>query len=204
VKLVKHAIDVIEANCTGCYRCERACPTNAITMVGPRRQALAVVDNDACISCFRCIDVCPDDAMLPVERAEPRRVGTRAKSADPAALARICDDAGVDPEQIACLCSSTKNKELAAAALNGATTFESLAGATGASSGCLIYCGVPMRLILEAATHAEVDESGAKVRRYDSAQSLLSVDESAADRYPLFALRAEQARARQQRSEQPS
>jgi Fe-S-cluster-containing hydrogenase component 2 len=184
VKLVKHAIDVIEANCTGCYRCERACPTNAITMVGPRRQALAVVDNDACISCFRCIDVCPDDAMLPVERAEPRRVGTRAKLADPAALAQLCHDAGVDPEQIACLCSSTKKKELAAPAL--------------------IYCGVPMRLILQAATHAEVDESGAKMRRYNSAQSLLSVDESAADQYPIFALRTEQAQARQQRSEHPS
>jgi ferredoxin/bacterioferritin-associated ferredoxin len=196
VKLVKHSIDVIEENCTGCYRCENACPTNAITMVGPRKGAIAVVDNDACIACFRCIDVCPDDAMLSVERAEPVRIGTKARDADPVALREVCEKAGLDPEQMACLCSSTKVKELAAAALAGATTFEELARVTGAASGCLLYCSVPMRRVLRAHTGQEVDETTSKVRRYDSAQVLLDVDEDAADAYPLFALRREQSEAR--------
>jgi Fe-S-cluster-containing hydrogenase component 2 len=194
MKLVKQAIEIVDENCTGCYRCDRACPTGAITMVGPRTQEIAVVDNDRCIACFRCIDVCDDDAMLAVERDAPRKVGTNAKQADPAALAALCERAGLHPNQVACLCSSTKVKELAAAALAGASTFEELALATGAASGCLLYCGVPMRRVLHA--HTGADDTTSKVRRYDSVQVLLDIDEAAADAYPLFNLRAEQAAAR--------
>ncbi|SHN15503.1 4Fe-4S binding protein [Cryptosporangium aurantiacum] len=201
MKLVKQAIEVIEDNCTGCYRCERACPTAAITMVGPRREALAVVDNDSCISCFRCIDVCPDDAMLAVERDEPRKVGTSARSVDPTELNALCEKAGLDPGQMGCLCSSTKIREMAAAVLRGASTFEELALATGAASGCLLYCGVPMQRVLRAHLGDRLDESGSKVRRYDSTQVLLEIDEAAADAYPLFALRREQAAARAKQEE---
>ncbi len=196
MKLVKQEIKIIDENCTGCYRCERACPTNAITMVGPRKGEIAVVDNDRCIACFRCIDVCDDDAMLAAERETPRMVRTSTRSVDPQALHDLCATAGLDPDQMACLCSSTKVKELAAAVLGGAATFEDLALATGAASGCLLYCGVPMRRILRAGTGAEPDESASKVRRYDSAQVLLDIDEAAADAHPLFALRREQAAAR--------
>jgi Fe-S-cluster-containing hydrogenase component 2 len=200
MKLVKQAIEIIDANCTGCYRCERACPTQAITMVGPRKHEIAVVDNDRCIACFRCIDVCDDDAMLAVERDEPVKVGTSARKADPQALGALCEAAGLDPNQMACLCSSTKVKELAAAVLAGARTFEQLALASGSASGCLLYCSVPMRRVLRAHLGADADEGGgSKLRRYDSAQVLLDLDEAAADAYPLFALRAEQAAARAKR-----
>ncbi|ROO87955.1 4Fe-4S dicluster protein [Actinocorallia herbida] len=199
MKIVRQEIKIVDANCTGCYRCERACPTAAITMVGPRKEEIAVVDNDKCIACFRCVDVCDDDAMLIAEREVPRKVRTSPRSVDPAELNALCEAAGLDPDQMACLCSSTKVKELAAAALNGASTFEELALATGAASGCLLYCGVPMRRVLRARTGDEVDPSGSKVRRYDSAQILLDIDEAAADAYPLFALRREQAAARAKR-----
>jgi ferredoxin len=195
VKVVKQVVEIVDDNCTGCYRCERACPTGAISMVGPRKEALAVVAEPSCIACFRCIDVCDDDAITIAELNEPRIVGTKAKDFDPAALNGLCDQAGLDPEQMACLCSSTKVKELAAAAINGAATFEQLALATGAASGCLLYCSVPMRRILKA-RYGNVEENKAHVRRYDTDHVLSDIPEDAADRYPLFALRREQAAAR--------
>jgi ferredoxin len=75
MKTINHEIEIIDLNCTGCFRCERACPTGAIVMIGPNKQALAVVDNSRCIACARCIDSCDDDAMLLVDRAAPLVVG---------------------------------------------------------------------------------------------------------------------------------
>lgn len=199
MKFVKQVVEIVDENCTGCYRCERACPTDAITMVGPRKKALAAVDESACIACFRCIDSCDDDAITITELDKPRRIGTSTKTVDPVALNDLCDAAGLDPDQMACLCSSTKVKELAAATLNGASTFEELALATGAASGCLLYCSVPLRRILVAHLGA-VDESNSKVRRYDSDQVLLDVPAHAADAYPLFALRREHAEATSRRA----
>jgi ferredoxin len=44
-------------------------------MVGPRKEALAAVDNAHCVACMRCIDSCDDDAMLARLREEPLVVG---------------------------------------------------------------------------------------------------------------------------------
>ena len=57
---------VDEANCTGCTRCFKVCPTDAI--VGAPKQIHAVVA-DACIACQKCIAVCPTEClqMHPVE-----------------------------------------------------------------------------------------------------------------------------------------
>lgn len=57
---------VSEATCTGCTRCFKVCPTDAI--VGAPKQIHAVVA-DACIACKKCIDVCPTEClqMHPVE-----------------------------------------------------------------------------------------------------------------------------------------
>jgi ferredoxin len=195
LKNVKQVVQIVDENCTGCYRCERACPTGAIAMVGPRKEALAVVTPQACIACFRCVDVCDDDAIDIAELDQPRMVRTSTKTVDPHALKELCDEAGLDPNQQACLCSSTKVKELAAAVLSGASTFEELALATGAASGCLLYCGVPMRRVLVAHV-GEIDDKSSHVRRYDTDQVLLDVPEDAADAYPLFALRQEQAAIR--------
>ncbi len=57
---------VSEATCTGCTRCLKVCPTDAI--VGAPKQIHAVVA-DACIACKKCIAVCPTAClqMHPVE-----------------------------------------------------------------------------------------------------------------------------------------
>ncbi|MGI9164620.1 MAG: 4Fe-4S dicluster domain-containing protein [Mycobacterium sp.] len=200
MKIVKQVVEIVDANCTGCYRCERACPTGAIEMVGPRKTALAVVEEAGCIACFRCIDVCDDDAITIAELPEPRRIGTPAKNFDPAEIRELCDIAGLDADHMACLCSSTKVKELAAAVIAGARTFEQLARATGAASGCLMYCSVPMLRILRAGNGNGADDKP-HVRRYDTDQVLLEIPEAAADGYPLFALRQEQASQRSSQSE---
>ncbi len=57
---------VSEETCTGCTRCFKVCPTDAI--VGAPKQIHAVVA-DACIACHKCVDVCPTEClqMHPVE-----------------------------------------------------------------------------------------------------------------------------------------
>ena len=200
MKVVKQVVEVVDDNCTGCYRCERACPTGAVSMIGPRKEAIAVIDEPACIACFRCIDVCDDDAINIIELDEPHTVGTRAKDFDQNEVNGLCERAGLEPDQMACLCSSTKVKELVAAVLAGAETYEQLALATGAASGCLLYCSVPMRRVLSA-RYGEVAQDKRHLRRYDTDQVLLDIPEDAADRYPLFALRREQAAARLRQDE---
>lgn len=51
---------VSEETCTGCTRCFKVCPTDAI--VGAPKQIHAVVA-DACIGCKKCIDVCPTECL---------------------------------------------------------------------------------------------------------------------------------------------
>jgi len=55
-----------EDTCTGCTRCFKVCPTDAI--VGAPKQIHAVVA-DACIGCEKCVNVCPTEClqMHPVE-----------------------------------------------------------------------------------------------------------------------------------------
>ncbi len=57
---------VSEETCTGCTRCFKVCPTDAI--VGAPKQIHAVVA-DACVACRKCVDVCPTEClqMHPVE-----------------------------------------------------------------------------------------------------------------------------------------
>ena len=44
-------------NCTGCGKCVKLCPTNAIDAEKPRK-----TDSGRCISCGACIKVCPEGA----------------------------------------------------------------------------------------------------------------------------------------------
>ena len=45
--------------CTGCKRCEEACPVEAIKVEGDKE----TVDNEICIDCGTCIDECPEKAI---------------------------------------------------------------------------------------------------------------------------------------------
>lgn len=191
MKLVRHAIQIVDENCTGCYLCEHICPTGAIRMEGPKSKALAIVDNDKCIGCFRCIDVCDDDAMLSFERETPIEFGTAVDEAELPGIAAMCEKAHIDPELNACLCSMTPAKEIAAAILRGAHTFEAVALATGAQSGCLMYCFAPIHRLLKAHL-GEVAPSPIKNKWYGTSQGIHDVPADTADRYPQFNIRAEQ------------
>ena len=48
-------LQVDTAKCTGCRRCEDACPADAISYDEDHK---AVIDRDKCIVCGRCADVC--------------------------------------------------------------------------------------------------------------------------------------------------
>ena len=41
--------------CIGCRKCEKTCPTGAITV----EQNLAAIDYNKCINCHACVEVCP-------------------------------------------------------------------------------------------------------------------------------------------------
>lgn len=191
MKQVNYAIEVITENCTGCYLCEHICPSGAIVMVGPKSSALAVVDNSKCVACFRCIDICNDDALLAPRREVPIEFGTDPDSVDQAALLALCAKAQMDPESVACICSSTTVKEIAASILLGATSLEDTALATGAQSGCLMYCFAPIHRLLTS--HLGPDLKPAyKNKWYPTSQNLFDVTPEVAAKYPLFAIREEQ------------
>lgn len=189
MKTIEFGIEVIDENCTGCYRCEQVCPTEAIVMVGPRTEALAVVDNDRCIACMRCIDACDDDALLTIDR-EPTENEIDTSTVDPEVVKRICQSADIAPDDLACPCANTTAQEVAAVIAQGAGTYEELSLRLGVQSGCLIYCSVPLRRLLKAGTGEARTHS--KFRRYNSDQSLMDIDPSLDARYPLFKLGTEQ------------
>lgn len=52
---------IFEDHCTGCTKCFKRCPTDAI--VGAAKQIHTVV-SDACIGCDACVEVCPTEAII--------------------------------------------------------------------------------------------------------------------------------------------
>lgn len=58
---------IFEDHCTGCTKCFKRCPTDAI--VGAAKQIHTVI-NDACIGCDACAEVCPTEAII--MRTKPR------------------------------------------------------------------------------------------------------------------------------------
>lgn len=49
-----------EAECTGCTRCYRACPTDAV--VGANGQIHVILQN-ACTGCAKCAEACPENCV---------------------------------------------------------------------------------------------------------------------------------------------
>lgn len=193
---IQFGIEVVDDNCTGCYRCERVCPTEAIVMVGPKTEALAVVDNDKCIACMRCIDSCDDDALRTVSRDEPIVQQFDPSGVDPEAVKELCRAADMAPSHLVCPCANTTAQEIAVTVLQGASSYEDLSLQIGVQSGCLMYCSVPLRRLLMAGTGNA--QSSSKLRRYANDQSLMDVDPELDARYPLFQIRAEQQWRRQE------
>ena len=60
-----------ESLCTGCTKCYKACPTDAI--VGATKQLHAVIPQ-ACTGCSKCKDVCPENCIS--LNPEPVTLGT--------------------------------------------------------------------------------------------------------------------------------
>jgi bacterioferritin-associated ferredoxin len=131
------------------------------------------------------VDICPDDALLAPERTTPRVFGTDPKSVDKVALLALCDKAGIDPNLMACTCSSTNVREIAASILNGAHTMEEVALQTGAQSGCLMYCFAPIHRLLT--THLGVPpKPTSKNKFYDTSYVLFDVPDEVAQKHPKF------------------
>lgn len=62
---------IFEDQCTGCTKCFKRCPTDAI--VGASRQIHTVI-NDACIGCNECVEACPTKAVI--LRVQPESLQT--------------------------------------------------------------------------------------------------------------------------------
>lgn len=187
---IQFGIEVIDENCTGCYRCERVCPTEAIVMVGPKNKALAVVDNSRCIACMRCIDACDDDALLTIDRDEAVLGEVDVSQVDHDAVKEMCGKADMTPGHLVCPCADVVAQDVAVAILGGADTYEKISLQIGVQSGCLMYCSVPLRRLLIAGTGEA--RTTAKLRRYDCDQSLLDISPELDARYPLFSVLREQ------------
>jgi len=53
-------IEIVNEKCTGCTKCVKACPFDAIEMVSK----LAVIDFDKCTICNACVSSCPFNAIV--------------------------------------------------------------------------------------------------------------------------------------------
>ena len=52
---------IVEAECTGCTRCYKVCPTDAI--IGANKQMHSVFA-EACTGCGNCLEACPEDCIV--------------------------------------------------------------------------------------------------------------------------------------------
>ncbi len=77
----------VAADCTGCGRCVKACPVQALSLVArppaagdeaTRPQLLCRVDAERCIGCAVCVGACREDALTMVRRSEPPHVPANA------------------------------------------------------------------------------------------------------------------------------
>lgn len=59
IELIEYSID--EENCTGCGRCLKVCPQEAIT---GKKKEVHILDKEKCIKCGSCYEVCKFDAVI--------------------------------------------------------------------------------------------------------------------------------------------
>lgn len=71
---------IFEDHCTGCTKCFKRCPTDAI--VGASKQIHTVV-TDACTGCDACVAVCPTEAIILRDKPQTLRNWYWDKPAQP-------------------------------------------------------------------------------------------------------------------------
>ncbi|GIK79743.1 MAG: 4Fe-4S binding protein [Pseudorhodoplanes sp.] len=179
---INYRAEVIPEKCTGCVDCVFVCPTLAIKMEARK----AVIDESKCVACQNCIGICGDDAIVKLERAEPMERHVDYQSVDQERVLEICKRANIHPMQWLCLCTATRAREGAAAILNGATTPEDMALATGTRSGCTVYCAMmSMRLLKAAGVNLP---PAFKWHLFDTTQTLWDVPQDVIDKYSDYFL----------------
>lgn len=52
-------LSVNSRQCTGCARCDKVCPVDAIQIIDGK----AIIDPTECIECGKCVEECPEDAI---------------------------------------------------------------------------------------------------------------------------------------------
>ncbi|MCB1356513.1 MAG: RnfABCDGE type electron transport complex subunit B [Maritimibacter sp.] len=72
---------VFEDHCTGCTKCFKRCPTDAI--VGAAKQIHNVIP-DACTGCNACVEVCPTEAIILRDKPQTLRGWYWERPAQPA------------------------------------------------------------------------------------------------------------------------
>ena len=77
-------VDINEETCTGCAKCEDACPVDAIEMVkyekDGRKKQKAIRDEEVCLGCGVCPTYCKSGSAT--MKARPQRIYTPEKSFD--------------------------------------------------------------------------------------------------------------------------
>jgi bacterioferritin-associated ferredoxin len=120
--------------------------------------------------------------MIP--RPEPVLLRTDPEAVDPDKIFEFCFKAKVLPGQLVCMCTGTLAKEVAAAILLGAKSFEDLSLKTGARSGCGIYCiGVVQRMFEAAGLKVTSPEDH---RMYDVTLNMFDVPAEVQEKYPDY------------------
>lgn len=147
MRVVTMIAQVDQVACIGCKICQKICPTLAIKVV----ERKARVDPELCFSCGNCNQRCPENAIKMVKREQPFTVFVNPEQVDKKAIEEICERAKMNPEQLACYCTETRVKEVAAAIILGADTPEKISQKTGIRTGCKVECIQPALRLLEAA-----------------------------------------------------
>jgi NAD-dependent dihydropyrimidine dehydrogenase PreA subunit len=167
-KRVMMVAEILGENCTGCNLCSLVCPTSAIEM-RPRRddepgpsRTIAVLGEDDCYNAQNCLEMCPDAAIVMRPLDEPFEVGVVVEDANADAVAALCHQARLLPDQLVCVCTDTQARELAASIVLGASAPEEVALATGARTGCTEICLDPILRLLAAAGHGDAPRKPAQ------------------------------------------
>lgn len=180
------AVRVIDEVCIGCRRCVNVCPSGALSMRGK----LAVLEEPRCVGCMKCAEQCiPYQAIQIVPNPDAPQLGIAEADQDRPGVSELCARARLDPEHVACICTGTTVKEVAAAITQGITEPEDLTIATGVRALCGWLCLAPVLRLLEA-NGTPVERPSSDYRMYASAMevSIWNLPAGVSEKYPEYRL----------------